>query len=93
MHIPISFPLTHISLASFCGTSANSAKPDHTPQNAASDQVLHGLLTEVSFLDLNDISKQSLYDLNWLPIKARVDFKIKTPVNIYFICGIRRLSK
>ena len=31
------------------GTSANSAKPDQTPQNAASDQVLHCLLTEVSF--------------------------------------------
>ena len=40
---------THISLASFCGTSANSAKPEHMPQNAASDQVLHCLLTEVSF--------------------------------------------
>ena len=29
--------------------SANRAKPDQTPQNAASDQVLHCLLTEVSF--------------------------------------------
>ena len=33
----------------FCGTSANSAKPDQTPHNAASDQVFHCLLTEVSF--------------------------------------------
>ena len=40
--------LTHISLLRpFCGTSANSAKPDQTPQHAASDQVLHCLLTEV----------------------------------------------
>ena len=41
--------LTQISLASFCGTSANSANTDQTPQNAASDQVLHCLLTGVSF--------------------------------------------
>ena len=41
--------LTHISLASFCGTSANSAKPDQTPQNVASDQVLHCLQTEVFY--------------------------------------------
>ena len=33
----------------FCGTSASSAKPDQTPQNAASDHVLHCLLTEVPF--------------------------------------------
>ena len=33
----------------FCGTSANSVKPDQTPQNAASDQVLHCLLSEISF--------------------------------------------
>ena len=32
----------------FCGTSANSAKPDQTPQNAASDQVLHCLQTDFS---------------------------------------------
>ena len=43
------FTLTHINLSSFCGTSANSAKPDQTPQNAASDQVLHCLQTEASF--------------------------------------------
>ena len=41
--------LTHISLASFCGTWAKSEKSDQTLQNAASDQVLHCLLTEVSF--------------------------------------------
>ena len=41
--------LTHISLGSFFGgTSANSAKPDQTPQNVASDQVLHCLQTEFS---------------------------------------------
>ena len=34
-------------LASFCGTSANSAEPDQMPQNVASDQVLHRLLTEI----------------------------------------------
>ena len=32
-----------------CGTAANSVKPDQTPQNAASDQVLYYLQTEVSF--------------------------------------------
>ena len=34
----------------FCGTSANIAKPDQTPQNTASDQALHCLQTEVFFL-------------------------------------------
>ena len=33
----------------FCMTSANSAKPDQTPQNAASDQVLYSLLIAISF--------------------------------------------
>ena len=33
----------------FVVISANSAKPDQTPQNAESDQVLHCLQTEVSF--------------------------------------------
>ena len=32
----------------FCETSANSADPDQTPQNATSDQGLHCLLTEYS---------------------------------------------
>ena len=34
------FNLTHLSLASYNGTSANHVEPDQTPQNAASDQVL-----------------------------------------------------
>ena len=33
----------------FSGTLANSSKPEQTPHNAASDQVLHYLHTEVSF--------------------------------------------
>ena len=33
----------------FCGTYANSADPDQTPQNAVSDQGLHCLLTNVLF--------------------------------------------
>ena len=42
--------INYISLASFfVGHRHISAKPDQTPQNAASDQVLHCLLTEVSF--------------------------------------------
>ena len=55
--------LTHIAWHPFCGTSANSAKPDQMPHfvtsdlvlhclpmsDAASDQVLHCLQTEVSF--------------------------------------------
>ena len=32
--------LTHTCLASFNGTSANSADPDQTPQNTVSDQAL-----------------------------------------------------
>ena len=39
-------PFKHSVL--FNGTSANSAEPDQTPQNAASDQALHYLLTEGS---------------------------------------------
>ena len=37
-----------INLAFFCGTCANSVDPDQTPQNVASDQGLHCLLTECS---------------------------------------------
>ena len=33
--------LTHISLVSFLWELANSAKPDQTAQNAASDNVIH----------------------------------------------------
>ena len=33
----------------FCGTSANSAKPDQTLQNAASDLVFQCLVIEASF--------------------------------------------
>ena len=41
--------LTHISLASFFGgTYANTADPDQTLQNAASDQGLHCLLAGIS---------------------------------------------
>ena len=40
--------VTYISQASFCGTSANSAKPDQTLQNTASDQVLHCMRSEVN---------------------------------------------
>ena len=38
--------LTNISLAIFCGTSANSAELDQMPQIAAYDQGLYCLLTE-----------------------------------------------
>ena len=44
--IEIQSILTQISLASLFGTYANSADPDQTPQDAASDQGLHCLLTE-----------------------------------------------
>ena len=40
---------THLNLASFYRTPTNSAEPDQTPQNAASDQVQHCLLTEYTF--------------------------------------------
>ena len=41
--------LTHICLATFYGTCANGAEPDQKPQNVASDQALHCLLTECIF--------------------------------------------
>ena len=41
--------LSHLSLASFYGTSENSAEPDQMPQNVASDQVLHCFLTVYSY--------------------------------------------
>ena len=41
--------LTHLSLASFLGTAANSVEPDQTPLNEVFDQVLHCLLTERTF--------------------------------------------
>ena len=40
--------LTHISLASILWDMVNSADPDQTKQNAASDKGLHCLLTEYS---------------------------------------------
>ena len=41
----IKVSLTHIRLASFCGTQANGANTDQTQQNAASDQGLHNLIS------------------------------------------------
>ena len=41
--------LTHINLAFFCGTKANSTEQGQMPKDAASDQVPHCYLTEVSF--------------------------------------------
>ena len=46
--VGIVFSVVHISLASFFVTKAKSADPGQTPQNAASDQGLHCLLTELS---------------------------------------------
>ena len=46
--VEIKYELTHMSLAYILEISLNSAAPDQTPQNAASDQVLHCLLTECS---------------------------------------------
>ena len=39
-------PLTHLCMAPFFGTKENSAAPYQMPQNVASDQGLHRLLTE-----------------------------------------------
>ena len=44
----VSFTLNHIPMVFFYGTYANSANPDQTPQNTASDQGLRYLLTESS---------------------------------------------
>ena len=44
----VNISLTHICLASFCGTQTNSVAPDQTPQNPASDQRLHCLHTACS---------------------------------------------
>ena len=44
----LKYSLTHIFLASFYGTWANSTDPDQMLQNMASDQGLHCLLTEFS---------------------------------------------
>ena len=39
----------NINISSIYGASVNSAEPDQTQQNAASDQVLHCLFTECTF--------------------------------------------
>ena len=44
MYENISTPILDFTLA--CVLSANSAEPEQTPQNAASDRVLHCLLTQ-----------------------------------------------
>ena len=43
-----------MSLASFCGTLADSADPDQIPHNAVCNQDLHCLLTECSIKILNN---------------------------------------
>ena len=58
--------LTHIKAKHpFYGTSAHSAKPDQMPQNVASDQVLHCLLTEVSFKIWIKMKNTTYQPLNW----------------------------
>ena len=56
--------LTHLSLASFkCVTQANSADPDRTLQNTASDQGLCSLLTECSIkfqIKIKNITEQPI---------------------------------
>ena len=56
--------LTYISRASFCGTKANRADPDQTPQSAASDQALFSLHTEISFKFFNKNDKCHTKTLN-----------------------------
>ena len=48
------FALLCISLSKhpFCGTYVNSADPDQMPQNVASDQGLHCLLTECPIMSI-----------------------------------------
>ena len=41
-------------MVSFLWDKANSADPDQTPQNVASDQGLHRLLTACSILNLKN---------------------------------------
>ena len=49
-HIILGLHISPFEPSVLFGTSANSAEPDQTPQNAASDQGLHCLLTNWSFL-------------------------------------------
>ena len=42
----LSQPIYMYAWVLFCGSKANSADPDQTPHNAASDQGLHSLPTE-----------------------------------------------
>ena len=57
--------LIHIILASFLLGVANSAKPDQTPQNAASDQVSHCLLTKVSLKIWIKVKNTTQQPWNW----------------------------
>ena len=57
--------LIHISLASHFGKQANSADPDQTPQNAASDQGLHCLLTGISIRNRIKMKTYTISPLNW----------------------------
>ena len=56
------FSLTHISLLSFCGTSAHSVNPDQTPH-----QALHCLFTEISFKiwKMETLKLEIIYSSNW----------------------------
>ena len=49
MDFSLGYLLTHISLASFLWDIGKQRNPDKLPNNVASDQGLHCLLTECSF--------------------------------------------
>ena len=55
--------LTHISLVSHFWDEGNSADPDQSPQDAASDQGLHCLLTGISIKNMAKMKKIHLTSL------------------------------
>ena len=52
--------LTHISLASLFWEARKTIDPDRTPQNAASDQGLHCLYTNISIKKLKNNTRHPL---------------------------------
>ena len=53
------------ALHPFYGTSADSTKPDQTPQNVASDQVMHCFLAGCTLKNLNEIEAYYPATLNF----------------------------
>ena len=68
------------------GTLANNAEPDQTPHRAASDQILHCLLTECIFDKIVNYYPTTLkFEMDSSNCKGR-EFQLGKKVKSFFCC-------